>query len=196
MTNTKAIALSGVCGAMATVCFVGASYIELFGFLLSLLGGLIICVPMIVTPRYRVYSMLVLAVSFTLTAIFATSRIVELVYYCLTITPLVVVKAWCDRVTLDIWQEDANGNLMQKAPQAKRTKTKWALYYVLMQMSIVAVLAVTYILTPLDWEEMSGSWIIYALVLLLELVPLALDRVLNGIFPLLQKTMIKAKLVP
>ncbi len=196
MNKTKAIALSAVCSAMAIACFVGATYIDLFGFVLSLLGGVIVCVPMIVTPRYRTYTLLALTVSLTVTAIMATSRIVEMVYYCSTIVPIVVVKAWSDGITLDLWQEDDNGNAIKKPQQPRYTKTKWILYYVLMQISIVAVLGITYLMLPLDWADIIGSYIIYALVLLLELVPIVLDRLLNGIFPIVKKAMIKAKLTP
>lgn len=195
MNNTRAIALTAVCSAMATVCFVGASYVELFGFILSLLGGMLLCVPMIVTPRYRPYSLLALVVSFALTGIFASARIVELVYYCFTIVPLVIIKAWCDGITLDLWQEDSQGNQTRKVvPKAK--VAKWVLYYIFTQISIAAIIAVTYLLMPLEWQEIVDSYILYIVVLLLELVPLALDRVLNGTFPIVQKAMIKAKLTP
>ncbi len=194
MTNTRAIALTAVCSAMATVCFVGATYIELFGFVLSLLGGVLVCVPMIVTPRYRVYTVLAIAVSFTLTAVFASSRIVELVYYCLTLVPLVVTKAWCDRVTLDVWQEDGEQNI--NVAKAKLTKTKWVLYYVFMQISIAAIVLVTYLILPLEWAEMSTSYLLYVMIILLEIIPIPFDKLLNGVFPIVKKAMIKAKLVP
>ncbi len=194
MTNIRAIALTAVCSAMATVCFVGATYIELFGFILSLLGGVLVCVPMIVTPRYRGYTVLAIAVSFTLTAVFASSRIVELVYYCLTLVPLVVVKAWCDRVTLDIWQEEGEQNI--KVGKPKLTKTKWVLYYVFMQISIAGIVLVTYLIVPLEWAEMSTSYLLYVMIILLEVMPIPFDKLLNGVFPIVKNAMIKAKLVP
>lgn len=185
MNNTRAVAVSGVCSAMATVCFVGSAYLELFGFLLTLLGAMLVCVPMMITPRYKVYTIIVATVSVTVTLLLAWGMVVNIVYFTATMLPLVIVKVWCDNITLD-----------EQACKQKHTKTKWVLYYIFMQIAIVLSLVVTRLFMDLQWSVIFDSTIVYLMIILLELVPVALDRVLGSALNIVKSAMVKAKLLP
>lgn len=170
--NDKArlIAISGICGAIAVGCILLMSVAPFIVLILAVAASVAVVVPLLIDGRNLKYSLLVYAVTVTvsaLTGVFLGNvvYVAPVVLFCI---PFTVVKVYGDtfKITAKVERtetlEDPFGQGDDKKIVAvelngkKRLPTvvKWILYYVLLELGIGLTLLFTYLITPAVFEAM------------------------------------------
>lgn len=170
--NDKArlIAISGICGAIAVGCILLTSVAPFIVLILAVAASVAVVVPLLIDGRNLKYSLLVYAVTVTvsaLTGVFLGNvvYVAPVVLFCI---PFTVVKVYGDtfKITAKVERtetlEDPFGQGDDKKMVAvelngkKRfpTVVKWILYYVLLELGIGLTLLFTYLITPAVFEAM------------------------------------------
>ena len=196
MGKTKLIALSGVCGAVAVVCMLLASFAIWATLILSVLASVAVVIPLLVEPRGLKYSLLVYGVASVLGAFsaFALGNIVyvaPMVGFCM---PFAIVKVYSETLKVSAkfeepqTLEDPFGNgedthvVEVKLNGTKRLPTvvKWVLYYALLEVGVGLTMLIAYLLAKPLFEQIVSNKYFYLLLAVTQLVVIPYDLLMRG----------------
>lgn len=197
--NNKArlIAISGICGAVATGCLLIASLpvARWFILVLAVVSSIAVVVPMLIDGRNLVYSLLIYLVAGVIGFFVGMANILyvaPLLTFCM---PFAIVKVYGEtvKVTAKLEQsqtlEDPFGmgdetKVVQFKLNGKKrlpTIVKWILYYVLMEVCIALTLLVTYLLTRPVFDALYATkWLFWLIVAAAQLAVPMYDLLLRG----------------
>lgn len=197
--NNKArlIAVSGICGAIASGCLLVASVFPYVVLILAVVASVAVVVPLLINARNLTYSLLVYAVTVVVGALSGTF-IGNIVYVAPIVTfciPLAIVKVYGETVQVtatmehaetleDPFEQGADAKLVAVQLDGKRrlpTIVKWILYYVLLEVGIGLTLLATYLITPAVFDALySTNWLFWLAIGVAQLVVPLYDLLLRG----------------
>ena len=197
--NNKArlIAISGICGAVASVCLLLTSVFPYVVLILAVVASVAVVIPLLVDGRNLVYSLLVYLVAVVVGALSGTF-IGNIVYVAPVVTfcmPLAIVKVYGEtvKVTAQVEHaetlEDPFGEGDDKkvvavqvdGKQRLPTVVKWILYYALLEVGIGLTLVATYLLTPAVFDALyQTTWLFWLMIGVAQLVVPLYDLLLHG----------------
>lgn len=195
--KARLIAISGICGAVATGCLLLASLPVSRWFILALavVASIAVVVPMLIDGRNLVYSLLIYLVASVLGFFVGMANIVfvaPLLTFCI---PFAIVKVYGEtvKVTASVQQtqtlEDPfdlgeETKVMQLKLDGKKrlpTIVKWLLYYVLLEIGIALTLVATYLLTRPVFDTLYATkWLFWLIIGTAQLAVPMYDLLLHG----------------
>lgn len=184
--NTRILALTGICGALAMVCALGVAYLNWVALALSVICATAVAIPTMVDSRYVWYSVLCY-VAVTILIVWLgfgqPIRVMPLVVYAL---PVGIVKAFGE--SYRPVKRDSAEEFFDKPKQRIPKLVRWILYYVLCEVALAVTALMLYLFVPATLQTLiDKQWHWYILVVAQLAVPLY-NIVLNGCFVLARRT--------
>lgn len=206
--KAKLIATSGICGAVATVCLllVGVPGVNYFALVLAVISSVAVSMPLLLSPDKGLqYSLLTCFVSGVLGVTFGIANIVFVAPTVLFCMPFAITKVYCESVKLTASIEgektldDPFGQGDDKKVVALNINTKprvskvvkWIIYYVLLEISLVATFFATKLLTPAVHEIIITNGYVWWLAGACQVFVILYDLLLRGVFVATIKTINK-----
>lgn len=184
MNKARLIAYTAICSAIATLCIVLSAYVKWVAVIFTVVASVAVCIPLLISNKYKLYSILAYLVSSVVGTMLSTSNIMYCAIIICFAMPMALLKCGMENIGLE------------QTPQKKRTVLKWILYFVVCEIAIAITVLAMYLVTPavLDAIITGGNWYLY-IILLNVVVPLY-DFLLRGTFSLALSAMKKAKIMP
>ncbi len=203
--KAKTVAISGVCGAVATLCLLllgipGASW---FALVLAVVASVAISIPMMVSGKaaFSILTYIASAIIGISVGVANILYVAPVVTFCM---PMALVKVAGETLKLStkVQQktiDDPFGNGDDKkliavevdAKPRMKPVVKWILYYVVLQVGIALTLLATYLFTPTTFQVIIQHNLLWVVIAILQLLPVPYDLLLRGAFALTAKTLRK-----
>lgn len=201
--RARIMAICGICGAISTICLLclgipGANWI---GLVLAVLASVAVAIPTMASGKvgYSLITYFVSGVIGVWTNLSRAMYLAPVVGFCM---PMAIIKITAETLKISAKTEhktidDPFGNGDDKkviavafdARQRMNNVVKWILYYVVLEIGIVATLFATYLLMPTTFQAIYQHKLFLVLLAVLQLLPIPYDMLLRGAFALTAKTL-------
>ena len=197
MSKAKLIAVSGVCGAVATICLLIASIFPYGVLVFAVVASIAVVMPLLIDGRNLTYSLLIYAVSIVvgaLSGVFVGNilYVAPIVIFCL---PFTIVKVYGETLKVtaklehtetlpDPFGQGDDKQVVAVQLDGKKMLSpivKWILYYILLEVGIGLTLLATYDLTRGVFERLYATkWLFWLLIVAAQLAVPMYNLLLNG----------------
>ena len=209
MSKAKIIAVSGMCGAVATVCLLLVGLIPAMRWAMLFLGvvaSIAVVIPVMLDPQNVVYTLLVYVVVGALGMFFGIANVTYVAPIVIFCIPFAIVKVCGETVKITAKLEDeqvledpfGQGDdkklisvAVKGTPRLPKV-VKWILYFVLLEAGIGLTMLFTYLFTPDVFTQIvSAKWFWWAVVAI-QLIVYPYDVLMRGCLMATAKVLKKA----
>ncbi len=204
-SKAKCIAISGFCGALATLCLIACSLpaTKWFVVILAVVASVSVAIPTMVSGKtiYSVLTYLASAIIGLLVGVSNIGYVAPVVFFAM---PVAVVKVHAESLKVATKVEKRtiddpfdNGDDKQvmavqiDAQPRMKVAVKWILYYVLLEVAIGLTLLASYLFVPLTFQWFMQNNLFLWLAIAFQLVPIPYNLLLIGSFNFVAKILKK-----
>jgi len=178
MKNSRLVALSGVCSALATLCLVGATYFSWGEVVFAVAAAVAVSTPLLVDGKNGLYSFLTYLASSVIGMFLGVSNALYSAPIVAFAMPAAMWKAFCESK-----REDGS----------RRVKAiwQWVVYFALCECAVALTALAVWAFTPDVFETIrSGKW--YLLVALANVAVPLYHFLMRGVFFFARKAISKS----
>ena len=170
MNKARLIAISAICAAVAFGSMALCSVVPYLALMLGVLASIAVVIPIMVSPRNLVYSLLTYLVASVFGLWLGIGNVVFVAPVVVFCAPFAIVKVWGEsfkvtaekreeKVLEDPFDKAADRKIVEVAVEGKRrlpVVVRWVLYYVLFEAAIGLTLLMAYLFTRPMFDKIVG----------------------------------------
>lgn len=207
MSKAQLIATSGICSAVATVCLlcIGSGIMNFVVLIFAVIACVMVAVPLLIGGNNLVYSLCVYVVSSVLSLLIGLGNALYLLPVILFCMPMAIVKVRAESIklvatvvgeeTLSDPFDQGDDKTVQKVKvdtsRAMPVWLQWLLYYLLLEVSLVATAFVIKVLTPALFNVIASNGYVWLVIVALHLFVIPFNFLLGVMFTQACKVIIR-----
>jgi hypothetical protein len=181
--RSRLVTLSAVSAAVAVVCFVAAVYLRYVAVVAGVIAAVAVSIPLLISRRNWLFSLLTYAVSVTLGVVLGTSNIAYVAIIATYAMPLCLFKCFA---------EGAKGT-DENEPKHIKPLVKWLVYYVICEVALSVTALLTWALMGELFTQLTAeTYVVVLIVVAFNVAVPLLDLLFNGAIVLTKKAIAKS----
>jgi hypothetical protein len=179
--RSRLVTLSAVSAAVAVVCFVAAVYLRYVAVVVGVIAAVAVSIPLLISRRNWLFSLLTYAVSVTLGMVLGTANIAYVAIIATYAMPLCLFKCFA---------EGKNGD---EEIKPIKPLVKWLVYYVICEVALGVTALVTWALMGELFTQLTAeTYVVVLIVAAFNVAVPLLDVLFNGAIVLTRKAIAKS----